>query len=1372
MRLRFRRLWLSLLLMAAPLVASAQAITPESVPGPLKDWVAWALDGAEDRRCPAVGGTAVCLWPGRLALEASNSGGRFVLDVYADRVLDAPLPGGERRWPLDVRLDGQPVAVLPRDGAPSVRIGSGGHRIEGRFAWDRLPDSVAVPPAIAIVELVAGGRTVPFPSRDQGGLLLLRQGASAAGESENLVAKVYRRVADGIPLFVETLLVLEVSGRAREVAFESFLVPGSSLVSVSGELPARVDAGSKLRVQVRAGAYSVKVLARLEGRPGRIAAPKLVPPWPGQEVWVFAAAERLRQVELSGAPGIDASRTDLPDAWRTLPAFLIEEGQGLSVAEVRRGEPEALPDQLQLHRTLWLDEAGRGFTVRDTMSGQMGRSTRLDLLAPGALGRVALSGAGQLVTQDPNDGRPGVEVRQRALQLEADSRWPRGGRIPAVGWDVGVQSLQANLLVPPGWRFVGALGVDNAPESWLGSWNLYAFFLVILTAFAAYRVFGTRFGILTLIALVLVHGEPGAPRLEWLFLIAALAVHQAAPEGRLRRVARAAWGAGLAVLLFTLVPFAVGQVRDGLFPQVGATGVPGGVAGGLVDGMMPQRPAAVAPAATVPPQADGTRVEQEAKDKLSALGYVGKAQKAPAGPSELDRQLNVVSERYAKAYESDPHAVIQTGSGIPNWSWRSYSLSWSGPVAKEQTLRLLLVSPAMNLVLALLRVALLLILAMRVVASLVPSLTQRLPWLSAPAVLLLALCAAPGSVHAADQGLTPSPEMLKELRERLTRRPACAPDCVSTARLHLAIEAGTLRISAEVHAGAPAAWPVPGPAASWVPRSVRIDGAAAEDSAARLGDGFLHVRLAAGVHALEIAGPLPPRDTLTLQFGETPRRATASAPGWQVDGIREDGSADASVQLSRRLASADKVESDGTYEPWLEVTRVLNIGVSWGAETQLRRISPVGDPVVVKVPLLKGMLVTDAQRQTKDGEVLVTLGRDETETRWSATMKPAENESVTLKAPEGRPWSEVWVINCGPVWQCEATGIPPVRRFENDALSPEFRPWPGETLTLSFRRPTGADGQSVTVDRASLHVAPGLRLEDSTLELSVRASRPGPFALTLPEGAEIQELKVKGSDRPIRPDGTKLTLALDAGETPVRVMWRRSGGLGLVHTAPAVLLDRAAVNTEVSMQLPSGRWLLLAGGPAWGPAVLFWPYLACIALGAWLLARSGLTPLTFAQWLLLGLGLAQLPLFGALSVAGWFLVMTWRRDRYLERAQLHNLMQIVLLGWTVLALVCLYMAVHQGLLLHPDMQVAGAGSSDTLLRWYRDRIDGALPRPWVVSVPIGFYRLAMLAWSVWLALALSRWLPWAWSSFTSGSAWRRFPRPEPPKEPAAGERPA
>jgi len=81
------------------------------------------------------------------------------------------------------------------------------------------------------------------------------------------------------------------------------------------------------------------------------------------------------------------------------------------------------------------------------------------------------------------------------------------------------------------------------------------------------------------------------------------------------------------------------------------------------------------------------------------------------------------------------------------------------------------------------------------------------------------------------------------------------------------------------------------------------------------------------------------------------------------------------------------------------------------------------------------------------------------------------------------------------------------------------------------------------------------------------------------------------------------------------------------------------------------------------------------------------------------------------------------------------------------------------------MQVAGNGSSDTLLRWEADRTFGALPQPWVFSLPLWVYRLAMLLWSLWLALRLLRWIPWGFECFTSGGAWRRLSRPRPPKPP-------
>jgi hypothetical protein len=94
---------------------------------------------------------------------------------------------------------------------------------------------------------------------------------------------------------------------------------------------------------------------------------------------------------------------------------------------------------------------------------------------------------------------------------------------------------------------------------------------------------------------------------------------------------------------------------------------------------------------------------------------------------------------------------------------------------------------------------------------------------------------------------------------------------------------------------------------------------------------------------------------------------------------------------------------------------------------------------------------------------------------------------------------------------------------------------------------------------------------------------------------------------------------------------------------------------------------------------------------------------------------------------------------------------------TVAALIILLVSIYEGLLGRPEMQVSGNGSSGSMLRWFQDRTTSGLPRGQVLSVPMLVYRGAMLAWSLWLALALLGWLRWAWTAFTTGGAWKRKP---------------
>src|SRR5262249_55066633 len=162
------------LLAGTPGWSTAQPLPERDLPPALRPWSAWIRDEIPDRVCTAVAGQAVCLWPGRLDLRLTAAGGTFTLQAYADRALDLRLPGDGQHWPQDVRMDGHRAVVIERDEGPALRLPAGTHRIEGRFAWTHLPDSIPVPPRLALVDLAVAGRRVPLPRRDEAGLVWLR----------------------------------------------------------------------------------------------------------------------------------------------------------------------------------------------------------------------------------------------------------------------------------------------------------------------------------------------------------------------------------------------------------------------------------------------------------------------------------------------------------------------------------------------------------------------------------------------------------------------------------------------------------------------------------------------------------------------------------------------------------------------------------------------------------------------------------------------------------------------------------------------------------------------------------------------------------------------------------------------------------------------------------------------------------------------------------------------------------------------------------------------------------------------------------------------------------------------------------------------
>lgn len=1337
---------------------------PLSVPAPLQPWQDWVRQGHEYRGCPLLQGQSagapeahVCAWPGALTLAVDADGARFAIDWQVLQAADVPLPGDSRHRPLAVTVGGRAHPVRLGGGQPMLRLAPGTHRIEGRFAWERRPEQLAVPAAIGIVELQLDGRAVALPERREGELWLGRSAAVQAG-ADSLSLRVYRLLADGVPLTLSSELQLEVGGRAREAALGRALPPGFVPVAIDSPLPALIGPDGVLRVQLRPGSWRLRIEARGLQVAEQVQAPDNVPPWPPEEVWSYQAAPALRSTEPVGKRPVDPQQVGVP--WgEALPSFVLAAGDALGIEQRSRGLDPERPHRLRLQRDLWLDFDGGGATARDRIEGRLAQADRLDLGAPWQLLHAAADGDPLLVTRGAGD-LAGVELRRTELAVETLARRDTLAAGPASGWQQDFEAMAMVLHLPPGWLLLHAGGADSADAAWLGQWDLLDLFLLALAALLAQRLLGVGFGLLVLGYLVLGYHQPGVPVWTLIGLLLVALLLGLLPAGRLARVV--GWlRAGLLLLLIGwALPFAAGQLKLALYPQLERDAVvePHDALieqQEVVEATFIEPPRAVYEMAPPPPPAPAAPAPQEALDRVEVSG------------SRVSESVMQTAEPALDRYPTD--AIVQAGPGVPDWGWRASRIDWQGPVLQAQTLRLWLSPPWLTGLLRLLLVGLLGALlwqlarnARRMPPTPPAAATPPAPLSAATAAAALVFSALLASAPRVEAQAFPPEPLLEALRERLLQPAPCVPECAAFAGAELQLDGERLRLALELHAEAETAAPLPEAGRGAALRRVLLDGVAVP---LMRRDGLHWLRLPRGVQRVELEWQLGTVDALELLFPLPPARLVVQAEGWEAAGLQEGRLNGDTLQLLRRArAAADGGPAAGEggqdFPPFVRITRTLMLDLDWHVLTQVQRIAPAQAGFSLSLPLLDGERVLGDDHEVEDGRITVAFAAGQSSLGWRSQLEIGDRLALTA-APLERI-AEHWQLQVGPLWHVQVDGVPEIDQ-PNPAGQRSFRPLPGETLSLAIERPAALPGASVAIDAADLRYAPGQRAADATLQLDLRSTRGGPHVLALPPQAELISVELDGQPLTLRlaEDG-RLVLPLAPGEQALTVHWREASALGTLLATPAVELGAPAANLRIGVELPADRWLLVTRGGGIGPALQYWPALLLMLLVALGLGRLGGTPLRARHWLLLGLGFSTVSWVAAAIVAGWLLLLGWRGRHAAALASGNRwwfgLVQLGLLLASGLALLALVVALKQGLLGNPDMQLTGNGSGvDWLgvatLAWFFDRAAGALPEVQLLSLPLWVYKLAILAWALWLANALIGWLRWGWAGFAAGGYW-------------------
>ncbi len=394
---------------------------------------------------------------------------------------------------------------------------------------------------------------------------------------------------------------------------------------------------------------------------------------------------------------------------------------------------------------------------------------------------------------------------------------------------------------------------------------------------------------------------------------------------------------------------------------------------------------------------------------------------------------------------------------MPEWSWHSYPVSVEWPRAKsDQQLSVYLINPTINLLLNLFRVSIVVLLAWRLIRDPMVKVLTNTRQMAVPALVLVIASGAlsfPGDSLAA----YPPQELLKELQQRLLEPPDCLPQCAE-------IEYLSIRLDPEQASYCAAGTCCRGTRPAATGAIERLD-TIQRDHRRRAGEhrlfrdaaDALWLTIDKGVHEIAVHGNIARLHSMRLDFPAASRTTCRSRPGAGRTTARYRLSPSIrSLTFTREQSetSSNLFDTQSDIPVFARVSRHIRMGLDWQVVTTVTLESGTALPAVLRIPLLDGESVLTDTIKVDNHQVVVSLSEASRSLSWLSSLQQVD--SLTLTAPRSQPWSETWSMEVTPIWNLGYSGIPVIYHQQSGGQwNPEWRPWPGEQVTLTITRPQG-----------------------------------------------------------------------------------------------------------------------------------------------------------------------------------------------------------------------------------------------------------------------------------------------------------------------------
>lgn len=1336
-----RWIWLSFVLFITLASSLSQAQRLENdIPPILQPWQEWVQWDTEFLDCPVSAGgqwgskaSHICSWPGLLALDLDDRGGKFSLHWSLQTPSRVTLPGTQAFRPLNVLVNNESIAVGFDGAVSSIYLEAGEYQVTGDYQWTSLPETLYLPSQLALFELSLNGERVTAPRfAESNANELLLQAAQQVGESQEHRLNISRLIFDGIPTRMNIFLDIFVSGSAREINLGRILPDGFYPTGYNGELPMRIDQQGNAILFVRPGDWELGLYARASTMLDNITLPES-PTTDATEVWSFANDVNLRTVRVEGITAIDASFFYVP--WtQSYPTYQVSPGDSLQLIQLERGLSETPQSDINLSRYLWLAHDGKSWSATDSLGGVRPGLDRVELgfgwelqfaneTLDGESTALLISRLEVGLDEQPMDQNPGVEIRSELVQVDAGlSSLRQGSSLVANGWSEPMQSIEMYLQLGPGYRLFATQGVDQDTNSWVVQWELLDWFILLLLVLAGFYAAGYIGALLSLLTGLLIWQQLPGLIIGLLILWIILIIKKEFLHEKVQQTLAVITGVVLAILVIYFIPFAGSEITYSMYPQLHDDAPVSSSNRGV--------------------ETVNSTMQWEQPEAIVSESYTTSSQ-ADEDSAELQR-VSVTGSRISKKDILGPlpdGLATQAGQATPQWTWYSHYLKMDAEVQPRQEIRLFILSPWQTALWRLSAVLLFLLVLFLAANKAFPNYLLKLKPKASNAALLFLLLAVSGvDNNTYAQAVLPDATMLNALKERLIVPPECAENCTSIERAVIDVMQDAVQISLRVHSLRNESFPLPD-SQDLVLQQVSVNGVLMEKVGRFVEP---NIPLGVGTHRVNIKYLIPSVDSVTLTFNLLPAQAEVINTGWQISGLRGYQLAGNSLRFDRLQTDADAPAfiTSINVTPYAKLQRSITISNDWSVDSTIQRLAPEHGSIVVPIKLLEGEspLATEYELE---GRVIQAVYSDDgaSENGWGSNLEHF-NEMI-LTADNNGAYSESWSFTIGQQFHVEFSGVPEVAPSNQWGSYQEriFYPLPGEVLTVRISQPIPITTNTIAVDEFRQEDTIGKHARKVDISLLLRNNITQDYQLTLPGDAVLNDVWLDGVSHQQSLSAGVLIVPVSAGSHRLLVSYNQPLGVTTKLQSSHVNMDIPTANIHHKMIMGESRWVLWIGGAGIKPTVLYWSQLVVMLLVVSILVKLNWTPLRFWQWLLIGMGFSTIHWGGALIVVLWLHLISWRQNRSWvgDRGQFQ---QVAMIVTAIASLFVVITALPKSMLSSPDMHIQGFGSNANQINWFIDKVSSTMPDRWVISLPLWCYQAFILIWALWLAVMLVSWVRW------------------------------